>query len=1223
MICPSCQHNNRETARFCENCGNSLHTVCPNCATANRPGSKFCDNCGHDLVGGEKSPEAASPSQSQLSRFIPSELAAKLESARASQAMEGERRIVTMLFCDVKGSTAAAEALDPEDWADVMNGAFETMIPPIYRYEGTVARLMGDAILAFFGAPIAHEDDPRRAVLAGLDIVSAVTPYREQIRQQWGFDFDVRVGINTGLVMVGAVGSDLRMEYTAMGDAINLAARMEQTAAPGTVQISQETYQHVAPYFEFEFLGGISVKGKQATVQTYRPLRRKGAPGQVRGITGLSAPLIGRARERSVLEEALADLEQGLGGIVYLVGEAGLGKSRLIQEIRDSALGRAPGAHLTWYETLSYSYETEQPYGLFRRLIRRMMDVLPEERPASLRMKVQRLAEDSSPEERPALQQVIGSLLGLAGSGGEPPLEGETFKGLLYTTMTSLWQRQAQTKPVVLVCDDLHWSDPASLALLQHLYPLVDRVPLLFLCALRPEPDAPGREALQAAEESFSHRFRRIELGPLKAGESGELVDSLLEISDLPVGLRARIMAKSEGNPFYVEEVVRSLIDQGVVVRDEDGARWLATGEGEDLEIPGNLQTLLVARMDRLQEQARWTLQAASVVGRSFLHRVLQRIVDFAVSELDQYLRALEHSQLIQEASRLPELEYLFRHALTQEAAYSTILHKQRKVYHRRVAEAIEESFPDHLEEMAGSLSDHFFRAAAFEKSMHYAIQAGDAAFRLYAIREAIEHYARAIQCTSEVDAGTEQLIHLYSRYGRSYELENQFDQAQEIYLDMTGLADDRDDDQLRLAALLSRCILHATHTTVFDPPQARELGRSALALAQTLGNREAEARALWGMMLVEFSSAGDLKKVLEYGRQALELAGELGLDEMRGYILGNLFWVHMGKSQMARAREAQAETEAIWSKLGNLPMLADTYTLKVALQWTMGQYDAGLETAAETLRLSRSIGNVWNEREALRMMGVLHTLKGHFGEALQWFKKRRVDPKDDPISYQGYANSLIELYYFAGALEEANRIADELYALRDVFMPLFAPFFLPTIARIHIARGNLQYSRKLLDQAWERYSPEAPLAVMRIAIDLMEGHLNLALENPKPVGSHMEKNIRLARKIGFHLYLTESLWLLGKAQLAIGNFDQARATFQEAKEEAEGTGERIVLWRILADWGDLERIAGDGVVAEDLTGQALREIKFIADHASPELKAIFLAQSAVRKITGDQNPQS
>ena len=291
MNCPRCRAVTLDEANYCQHCGAALaETIspCPSCGTALIPGAKFCHDCGRPLA--ESRPD---PALDRLQKFIPKELLARLgqtqrvRAARHPRNMEGERRVVTMLFCDVKGSTAMAEKLDPEEWADVMNEVFAYLIAPVYEYEGMVARLMGDAILAFFGAPIAHEDDPQRAVLAGLGIVEGIQAYRERVKRERSLDFNVRVGINTGLAVVGEVGSDLRVEYTAMGDAVNLAARMEQTAEPGTVQISGNTHRLVAPLFELDSLGGIEVKGRSEPVQAYRVLSPKAEPGRLRGIEGL------------------------------------------------------------------------------------------------------------------------------------------------------------------------------------------------------------------------------------------------------------------------------------------------------------------------------------------------------------------------------------------------------------------------------------------------------------------------------------------------------------------------------------------------------------------------------------------------------------------------------------------------------------------------------------------------------------------------------------------------------------------------------------------------------------------------------------------------------------------------------------------------------------------------------------------------------------------------
>ncbi len=448
-----------------------------------------------------QSPEAASQRSrmeestltSSLHRFLPQELVTKLETARARGEMVGERRVVTMLFCDVTGSTLAAEKLDPEEWAEVVNQIFEHMIVPVSKYEGTVARLMGDAILAFFGAPLAHEDDPQRAILAGLDIVTAMSSFKEKVARTWDLDLDVRVGINTGLVMVGPVGSDLQMEYTALGDAINVAARMEQTAEPGTVQISQETYERVEPLFEFEDLGQMMVKGKNEPIRTYRPLRPKRQPGRLRGIEGLVSPMVGRSAELERLASALKRLVTGAGGIFCLMGEAGLGKSRLIQEAAAAIGGQNSDEQspVSWYETAALSYESAQPYALFQRLLRRLWHISPGEKAGVIREKIAGGRSNGAGE-----QELFQILLGVEAEQETAGREGESYKRDLYRAIENLAVEECAKKPVVLVFDDLHWADPASVELVNHLLTLVDRLPILLICSMRPDQDAPGWKVL-------------------------------------------------------------------------------------------------------------------------------------------------------------------------------------------------------------------------------------------------------------------------------------------------------------------------------------------------------------------------------------------------------------------------------------------------------------------------------------------------------------------------------------------------------------------------------------------------------------------------------------------------------------------------------------------------------------------------------------------------------
>jgi class 3 adenylate cyclase/tetratricopeptide (TPR) repeat protein len=678
------------------------------------------------------------PDGDQLQQYISEEMRKKLEGARASGDMVGERRIVTMMFCDVKGSTAAAEQLDPEEWSEIINGAFEHMIRPVYTYEGTVARLMGDGILAFFGAPLAHEDDPQRAVLAGLDILAGIAPYREQIKSSWGIDLNVRVGINTGLVVVGSVGSDLRMEYTALGDAINLAARMEDTAVPGTIQITEDTYKLVAH------------------------LGRKDVARRTRGIEGLHVEMVGREAELLTLQSVMTDLNQGIGRIVCVLGEAGLGKSRLISESHHD-YEKLIGPDGNWFETISLSYEYNQAYGLFQRLIQRVTGIAYDDPPQIVRKKLAALLESFPEDRRPRARQVFEALFALESESNGPPLDDETFRGELLVAMDEWWRARFSERPTVLVFDDMHWSDAASIDLLRQLLPLTGEIPLVLLCAMREERNSPAWQIKTTADEEFRHRYSEIAIKPLSIEESNELVNRLLAIPEIPDNLRKNILEKSDGNPFFIEEVVRTLIDNGAVEaeeRDVEGVNrryWVATNEAAEFTIPDNLQSLLSARLDRLEDATRNTLQLASVIGRSFYHRVLQA-VDQDSPELDKQVNTLLQLDMIRESARVPEVEYMFRNPLTQEAVYETILLKRRREFHQRVGEAMEELYPERLEGLYGLLAHHFKLAGERERAIKYYRHASQQAVTVFAYEEAVENLHKALELIEPLDQPEDKL---------------------------------------------------------------------------------------------------------------------------------------------------------------------------------------------------------------------------------------------------------------------------------------------------------------------------------------------------------------------------------------------------------------------------------------------------------------------------------
>ena len=676
-------------------------------------------------------------------------------------SVQGERRIITALFCDVVNSTSLAEQLDPEDWTELLNEAFQHLTLPILRYEGTVAKLMGDAVLAFFGAPVAHEDDPRRAVLAALDMIEGIGTYRETVKKDRGLEFDVRIGINTGPVVVADLGASRAMD--ALGDAINIAARMEQAASPGTILLSGDTYRLVAPLFDVEALGEIDLKGKAERVAAYRVIGPKAEPGQLRGIEGVSAPLIGRDPEFAQLRGAMTSVLAGRGQIVGLLGEAGLGKSRMLAELKRE--WDEVGGEDRWEVMTGIPYDASRPYGLFQNFARGMFGIELDDPADVIHGKVVAGIRGSGGDDEMvalcsvALERVIAAKT--LHDGRE--YEAEIIKNDIYDTMYPGFQKNAQRGPSVLVIDDMHWADPASVDLLIHLLPLVEEVPLLIIFALRPERQSPAWRVKQKAEADLPHRYTELNLRPLDAADTDALVSALLSIADLPAELRQLILRKTDGNPYFVEEIVRTLIEQGVVTQTVDGLRWEAKTDVSEIAIPDTLQALLMTRIDRLDQETRSTLQMASVIGRSFYYSILKRISESAMA-LDKQLLSLERVELLLESGRSPELEYMFKHELARDAAYGSLLNRKRRDFHRRVGEAIETIFAGRIEEHAHRLAQHFERAGDSAKAQRYYEMAAETAASMHATAEGAAHLEHALVCAKSAGAPAGELQRLEAR---------------------------------------------------------------------------------------------------------------------------------------------------------------------------------------------------------------------------------------------------------------------------------------------------------------------------------------------------------------------------------------------------------------------------------------------------------------------------
>jgi class 3 adenylate cyclase/tetratricopeptide (TPR) repeat protein len=1151
----------------------------------------------------------------------------KLDAARAHGRMFGERRIVTMLFCDVKGSTSAAGKLDPEEWTEIINGAFEYMIRPVYKYEGMVARLMGDGILAFFGAPIAHEDDPSRAVLAGLEIVNGLAPYRERTQQQWGLEVNVRVGINTGLVVVGAVGSDLRMEYTAMGDAINLAARMEQTAAPGTVQIAHDTYKQVSPLFEIEKLGGIEIKGKEDPIPAYRVLGKKKAAGRARGIEGLEAEMVGRREELARLQSALANLERGIGRIVCLLGGAGLGKSRLVRELRQAW---PEDSTLDWYEVGSLSYESGYPYVLFQQLTRRMNGISAGEDADSVLQKIRTLVADIPGGDASRTIRVLAALFALPDPSGRPPLEGEQFKRELYTVMSEIWRARFADRPSVLVLDDLHWADPASVELLLHLLPVVEACPLLLICAFRPDRSAPSYRLKQAADSEYPHRYTEVNLRPLSADESDELVNRLLAIADLPDDLRARIHERAAGNPFYVEEVVRTLIEKGALLaeeRSQNGERrryWRAASGSAAIDIPDNLQGLLTSRIDRLQEETRHVLQLASVIGRSFYQRVLAEIGrpdDFSVSVVEEQTGRLVRLEMIQEAARVPDVEYRFRNPMMQEIAYQTILLKRRREFHRRVGAALETLFPDRLAELAPRLAYHYSQGRQADKALSFATLAGDQAFRLFALEEALGFYDQALEWAENADASSQQLIHLYQRRGRVLELMLRDGDAMEAYQALEALGQQRDDDALRLAGLVAQSIAYTV--TTFDVEKSLEYTSKAIELARELGDRYNEARGLWGQLLV--FTWFDGQKALAAGGQALAIARELVAgpevsqdhSDLLALILMDLTFPLIGTGKVGTAADYAAEARQMFEEFGNLPMAATSAQRQGIAYRVKGQYEQAIDAYAWSTEIDQSIGNDGGLAGGSLGLFEIYPTVGDFRSHFARIElTRSIVIPEQRLPPQVYQLQPVLIYFGLGLLDNVLDYAGAISDFKDSGLPIWPDMFLCYLARAYVKLGDLESGRQTLARIGKETDLDNYMLPLATLVPQARGELALAMGEWQQALSFVEPFVNRIRQDGVVGFLPQKLLLLSQIQCAAGEPDAAYETLQEAHGLALGQGARPVLWQICSQLAPMEEKRGNDAQANLIYADARAAIDFIADHAGgDDLRAKFLAQPQVQSI--------
>ena len=736
MKCPKCQCDNREDAKFCERCGAKLEITCPVCGKTDSPGRRFCTGCGHDLTAPAPPLDPSKPHS-----YTPKFLADKILTTRSS--IEGQRKLVTVLFADVANFTSLSEKLDPEEVHEIMDGCFRILMDEVHKYEGTINQFTGDGVMALFGAPVAHEDHAQKACYAALAIQSALRTYGSDLRNKFRIGFEMRIGLNSGTVVVGSIGDDLRMDYTAEGDTTNLASRVEGLAEPGTILVTSETFKLTEGLFEFEPLGEKRVKGKDKPVLVYKVLSAKDVHrprlGRERQIF---SEMVGRTAELDRLEQQVLRLINGEGSIVNIIGEAGIGKSRLMAELKRQQtmqrVGLLEGRAISIGKNLSFHPIIDH----FEHWAGIRADDLPDVAFTKLERAVMRVCGEQMYEIFPFLATLMG--MRLTGRYAEriKSIEGEALEKLILKNVRELLVKLSEVTPLVIVTEDLHWADTSSIEFLEAMFRLAETQRILFVNVFRPGYKDTGDRIANTLTEKLPAFYVEIMLQPLDMRMSESLINNMVKIRKLPHTILDQIVQRSGGNPFFIEEVVRSLVDEGAIVLKK-GA-FEVTDKIHATVIPHTIHEVLMARIDRLEEPTQNLVKVASVIGRSFFDRVLKDVAE-AIQDVDTRVIYLKNAELIRERMRMDELKYVFKHALVQETAYQSILQTRKKALHLRVAESIESIFRERVRDFYGQLAYHYTVGEHWEKAEEYLIKAGEEALRSSAASEAIHFYQEAL----------------------------------------------------------------------------------------------------------------------------------------------------------------------------------------------------------------------------------------------------------------------------------------------------------------------------------------------------------------------------------------------------------------------------------------------------------------------------------------------
>ncbi len=1090
MRCPRCDAENPDGMKFCGHCAAQLASLCPSCGTANPSGNKFCGQCAAPLS------QAAEPRFGSPESYTPKHLAEKILISRSG--LEGERKQVTVLFADLKGSMELLADRDPEESRKLLDPVLERMMEAVHRYEGTVNQVMGDGIMALFGAPVAHEDHGVRACYAALDMQAAIRRYAEEVRRAHGLALEIRVGLNSGEVVVRAIGSDLHMDYTAVGQTTHLAARMEQLARPGSTLLTADTLRLAEGYVEVRSLGPVPVKGLDAPIEIYElvaagPRRSRLHVAAARGLTRF----VGRDVEIEVLRRSLEHAGAGRGQAVAIVGEAGVGKSRLVWEFTRSH--RTHG----WLvlESGSVSYGKATPYLPVIELLKAYLRIQERDDQREIR---ERVAGKLLTLDR-TLEPLLTPLLALL----DVPVEDAAWDALdppqrrqrILEAVKRLLLRESQVQPLLLLFEDLHWIDSEGQALLDSLIESLPTARVLLLVNYRPE--------YQHTWGSKTY-YTQLRIDPLPSETAEELLTALLGQDGTLEPLKRVLIERTEGNPFFLEESVQTLVETKVLVGDRGAYRM--TRAPEAWQIPATAQAILAARIDRLPPEDKRLLQAASVIGKDVPFPLLEAIADMPEDPLRQGLSHLQAAEFLYETSLFPDLQYTFKHALTHEVAYASVLQDRRRALHARIVEALEALYPDRLAEQVERLARHAFRAEAWEKAVTYLRQAGAKALARSAYREAVSCFERALTALHplpDTHQKIERAIDLRLDLRQSLFPLGELATGLGYLREAEGLAGTLDDPR-RLGWVSAYMCGHHVHAGG-HVTEVRTLAQRVEAIAERLGDVPLQIAAQYYLAAASHLS-GDYRGTEHVCRKLMQLLHGQPTRERFGLVTVPAVWF---RAQLARA-------------------LAER-----------GVFDEGEAHGEEAIRIAEALDHPFSVAVGCVKLAYLKSVRGELNQAARLLERAVAQCREwnftshTPIAMA----SLGHVYAWSGRMEEGISLLQQaLTAYERAGIGYYHSLSVERLGEAYLLADQVDNARTCADRAVMLARTRGERGYEAYALRLV-GEIAARCDPPnfEQAEGHYRQAMALAEELGMRPLMAHCHLSLGKLYRRTGDLARAR----------------------------------------------------------------------------------